>query len=304
MSHLFNGSQYQLLDLILSKGMVNVKRKVVSLALILSIVLMLVARLYIDNNVVQITENEIVSSEIPEAFEGYTILQISDLHNRSFGANNSQLIRKIDKVGPDIIVITGDMVTGNDTDFTVFFELIENISDRYEIIFVPGNHEVALKNEDKEKFLDLFDENDVVFLDNENIELSIDGETISLYGLWYEIPYYKRQDLTAEMIQERIGDVDSSKYTILLTHHPKYFELYEGWGADLILTGHVHGGMVRLPMIGGIFSPDTFWFPQYSAGQYTIHDSTMIVSRGLGIGTRGFRLFNRPELVVITLKTA
>jgi predicted MPP superfamily phosphohydrolase len=122
--------------------------------------------------------------------------------------------------------------------------------------------------------------------------------------LWYEKKYYTSQELTSEEILNRMGESDKGKYNILLAHQPKYFPLYQEWGADLILSGHLHGGMVRLPFIGAVFSPDGELFPKYSAGQYTLQDSMLVVSRGVGIGSRGFRVLNRPELVLITLKTA
>jgi predicted MPP superfamily phosphohydrolase len=247
---------------------------------------------------------EITSSKIPESFDGYKILQISDFHSRMFRDGNAGLINEIDKASPDIIVLTGDMVTGNETDFTTFFALIKELAPKYKIYFVPGNHEVVLSLESKQEFLKCFEENNVTFLDNNSVQLEKDGETVNLYGLWYEKKYYTSQELTSEEILNRMGESDKGKYNILLAHQPKYFPLYQEWGADLILSGHLHGGMVRLPFIGAVFSPDGELFPKYSAGQYTLQDSVLVVSRGVGIGSRGFRVLNRPELVLITLKTA
>jgi predicted MPP superfamily phosphohydrolase len=206
---------------------------------------------------------------------------------------------------PDIVVLTGDMVTGNDKDFTVFFNLVEQISQEYPIYYIPGNHEVALKDSSKQEFLNLFERTGVVFLNNQKVELESDcGDIINLYGLWYQNLHYVKEPLNIEMIEQYIGVANTSVYNILLTHQPKYFELYEKWGADLIMSGHIHGGMVRLPYFGPVFSPDEGLFPQYAAGEYYLNDSVLVVSRGLGIGTRGFRVFNRPDLVLITLKSA
>lgn len=280
------------------------KKKIISIVVLLLIVI-IVIQIYIDNNLIQTTNVEIASEKVPDSFEGYKILQLSDLHNRSFGENNIRLIQKIHEADPDIIVLTGDMVTGNDKDFTVFFKLVEALSVEYPIYFIPGNHELALKDDSKQKFLDLFEKTGVVFLDNQKVELvSPDGDVVNLYGLWYSNTYYKKESLTLDMIDRNIGIADMSAYNILLTHQPKYFELYEKWGADLTMSGHIHGGMVRLPILGAVFSPDEGLFPKYSGGEYFINDSVLVVSRGLGIGTRGFRVFNRPDLVLITLKSA
>ena len=280
------------------------KQKRVSIVFLVLVVL-LVARLYVDNNLIQTTNVEVVSEKIPDSFDGYKIVQLSDLHSRSLGKDNSHLIQAIQDIKPDIIVLTGDMVTGNDKDFSVFFNLVEEISKEYPIYFIPGNHEIALKNNSKQEFQDLFEETGVVFLDNYKIELeSSDGEIINLYGLWYPNLHYDKDPLTIELIEQYIGVADTSKYNILLTHQPRYFELYEEWGADLTMSGHIHGGMVRLPYFGSVFSPDEGLFPKYADGEYHLNESVLVVSRGLGIGTRGFRVFNRPDLVLITLKSA
>lgn len=279
------------------------RQKRISIVFLLLLV-MIVARLYIDNNLIQTTNVEIISDKIPNSFEGYRIVQLSDLHSRSLGRNNAHLLQAIQEAEPDIVVLTGDMVTGNDKNFDVFFKLIEEISTDYPIYFIPGNHELALKNTSKQEFLDLFEKTGVVFLDNQKIELKADnGDTINLYGLWYPNIHYKKDPLSLDMIEQYIGVSDTSLYNILLTHQPKYFELYEEWGADLTLSGHLHGGMVRLPYFGPVFSPDEGLFPKYVAGEYHLNESVLVVSRGLGIGTRGFRVFNRPDLVVITLKS-
>ena len=280
------------------------KKKIISIVVLLLIVMVGIL-IYIDNNLIETTNVEIISEKVPDSFEGYKILQLSDLHNRNFGENNIWLIQKIREADPDIIVLTGDMVTGNDKDFTVFFNLVEAISTEYPIYFIPGNHEIAMKDSAKKEFQDLFEETGVVFLDNQKVELvSSEGECINLYGLWYPNTYYKNKPLTCEMIEQYIGIPDTSAYNILLTHQPKYFELYEEWGADLIMSGHIHGGMVRLPYFGPVFSPDEGLFPKYSDGEYHLNEAVLVVSRGLGIGARGFRIFNRPDLVLITLKSA
>ena len=278
-------------------------KKKIMIIVFLMIIIAFIIRLYIDNNVIQTTELEMCSDKIPTSFDGYKILQISDFHSRKFDDGNAELICKIGEVNPNIIVLTGDMVTGNEKKFAVFFNLVEELSKKYKLYFVPGNHELVLSEEFKQEFLDCFKKNGVTFLDNEKIELFMNDESINLYGLWYDKKFYTKQELPFEVIENSLGDLDSFKYNILLTHQPKYFSFYQKWGADLILSGHVHGGMVRLPFFGAVFSPDGGLFPTYSEGKYILEDSVLVVSRGIGNGKRGFRILNQPELVVITLKT-
>ena len=127
--------------------------------------------------------------------------------------------------------------------------------------------------------------------------------------MWCNQRYYSRADadkeyiIKKETITKLLGTPNKDEYNILLMHTPTFFEAYEDWGADLILSGHIHGGLIRLPFVGGVFSPDRKLFPKYCYGKYELDNSTMIVSGGLSRGETGFRLFNRPEIVTITLKS-
>lgn len=280
------------------------KKKIIIIVFLIIFVLMLI-ELYIDANLIQTTRFEVSSAKIPTSFDGYKILHLSDLHSKEFGKDNKNLIRKIENANPDIVVLTGDFVTANETDFTVFFELIDNISPKYEVYYITGNHEQALSGSSKKEIFGYLAEKGVKFLSNESVSLTKNGETIDLYGLCYESAFYsdkKGNIYTKEMMTKSLGEPDITRFNLLLTHSPTNFEIYKSWGADLILSGHVHGGMIRVPFVGAIFSPDEGFLPKYSGGKYIKDESVIIVSRGLGRGSRGFRLFNRPELVEITLK--
>ena len=176
------------------------------------------------------------------------------------------------------------------------------------MFFVLGNHEDNLKEEKQILLFDFLSKHHVKVLDNGEVVLENGNEKISLFGGWCDSNYYKRKEgqkpFTIEVMNSLMKKhPDKSIYSILLAHNPNYFETYAKWGADLMLCGHVHGGMVRLPFIGGVFSPDTLLFPKYSKGIYKLQDKTMVVSRGLGRGMRGFRFFNRPELGVVILES-
>lgn len=147
-------------------------------------------------------------------------------------------------------------------------------------------------------------------LDNERVALEREGEMISLYGMWYDIQFYrdaKRVDTLGYTFQTSnmealLGKSDPNQFNLLLTHNPFYFETYEAWGADLTLSGHVHGGLVRIPFVGGVFSPERTFFPKYDGGLYGEKDKFLIVNRGLGNSNRMFRFWNCPDLTVVVLK--
>ncbi len=278
-----------------------------TIVIVLLLLLVVLLRIYIDNEIPKVSNVEIKSPKLPEVFDGYKILQLSDLHSKSFGNNNEMLIDMIDKESPNIIVMTGDMVTANEKDFTVFYSLVKELTKKYRVYYVYGNHEGELSLKLKSEITAFLKENGVIVLDNDYISIEKNNEKINLYGLCYTQKYYsykggKKHIITENYIKNKLGTIDKNKYNILLTHNPLFFDAYSGYGFDLTLSGHVHGGLIRLPFIGGILSPERKFFPQYSAGVYEKGNSKLVVSRGLSRGTKGFRFFNRPDVVSITLK--
>lgn len=278
-----------------------------TIVIVLLLLLVVLLRIYIDNEIPKVSNVEIKSSKLPEVFDGYKIVQLSDLHSKSFGNNNEMLIDMIDKESPNIIVMTGDMVTANEKDFTVFYSLVKELTKKYRVYYVYGNHEGELSLKLKSEITAFLKENGVIVLDNDYISIEKNNEKIKLYGLCYTQKYYsykggKKHIITENYIKNKLGTIDKNKYNILLTHNPLFFDAYSGYGFDLTLSGHVHGGLIRLPFIGGILSPERKFFPQYSAGVYEKGNSKLVVSRGLSRGTKGFRFFNRPDVVSITLK--
>lgn len=244
--------------------------------------------------------------KLPEGFEGYRILQLSDLHSASFGNGNARLLRQIRREAPNVIVMTGDMVSHNDEDFSVTLALCRALAADYPVYYIRGNHEVGLDAAVWERFRAELTDAGVHVLDNETVQLTApNGDTVNLIGLWYKLDYYHRftghyRPVTQETLYTILGDAPQG-YNILLAHNPNYFPVYARWGADLTFSGHIHGGMIRLPLVGGLLSPETLLFPKYDGGSYQIDDKTMILSRGLGRGSMGLRLFNPPEIVTVTL---
>ncbi|MFA6940277.1 MAG: metallophosphoesterase [Clostridiaceae bacterium] len=291
-------------------------KKSFEIIFVISIVLSVI--FFLDNNWLKVQRYNINSSKLPEEFNGFKIVQLSDLHSKVFGKNNVQLLNKIRKINPDIIVITGDMLNSENDNGESFLNLARNLNKEYKMIYyVEGNHEQIAKSiadtENSEwfnEYMNKLKKSGIIVLNNDKIELKKGNQIIKLYGLGLPLSYYKGKDserLAGEKeyqisdIKNSIGQADKEKFNILLTHNPKYFPVYSSWGADLTLAGHIHGGYVRLPFVGGVFSPDKTLFPEYDAGEFENASSKMIVSCGLGNGKIGFRIFNRPEITVITL---
>lgn len=270
--------------------------------LILICLVLFVIQLYVDNNVIEVSNYEVSFENLPKEFDGIVILHISDLHSKKFGRDNAQLYSKIKEINPDYIMLTGDMVNASDTNFDVFYDLAQEIGSEYETYFIVGNHELALSNKDYNAIVKTITDFGIKILDNETTTLTKNGQTINLHGMWFNSKYYFSDDFNIDTMENIMG-TDNGGFDILLTHNPKYIDVYADWGAEITLTGHVHGGMVRLPILGGIFSPERTLFPKYDEGIYATDSNYMLVSRGLGRGMTGFRLFNKPELSVIVLKT-
>lgn len=278
---------------------------------IIILVCMTTLKIYVDNNFIEILNYKIRLSKIPKEFNGFKILQLSDLHSKSFGKDNIKLVRKVEAVNPDIIVITGDMVN-DDFDYSSFACIVSKLVKKYKIYYILGNHEQnVIKRNPSEfnNFIKSIEDKGINIIDNEKVVINFRKKFINLYGMYIDLKYYRdfrnknsrSVNLSVESMEKLIGKCDKSNYNLLLSHNPVYFSTYAKWGADLILTGHVHGGMIKLPFLGGVFSPEYRFFPKYYEGIYRYNNSFMNVNRGLGRGSFCIRLFNRPEVSVITL---
>lgn len=267
------------------------------------------AGIYYENNHIEISRYNISSSKIPKAFNGYKILQLSDLHSKSFGMDNRKLIEIIDKENPDIIVMTGDMVNSYDNEFHSFLDLAEKLKS-YKVYFVEGNNETKLPKEKNIELMKAIKEVGIKILRNSKITTVREESVINIYGLWCDLCYYKeiksdyRKDTYFQKnnIEKALGYCDRKEFNILLAHNPLYFDTYAKWGADLTLSGHVHGGLIRIPGVGGLLSPERKFFPKYSEGQYAIEGSKLIVNRGLGSKPLLPRVLNRPEISIVILQ--
>lgn len=279
-------------------------KKAYKIGLISIIVFASTVWLYWGNESIQTTVYEVRSPKISEAVSGYTIVQVSDLHNKLFGARQATLMAKIKAVKPDIIVVTGDVVDSRKTNIDVAMTFFEEAVKLADVYYVPGNHEARvgeyplLQRKMTEVGVNLIDNRQL------NLNLNAKGETFTIAGV--SDPMFSKTDVynTEQSIMQRmLGDLQLSgkDFTILLSHRPEFMEMYAKSSADLVLSGHAHGGQIRLPLIGGVIAPNQGLFPTYTAGMFSKADTNMIVSRGLGNSIIPLRINNRPELVVVRL---
>ena len=255
------------------------------------------------NIALEVNEYEIVSDRIPEAFAGFRIAQVSDLHNKDFGEGYGQLLTLLSQINPDIIVVTGDLIDSRQTDLDVALEFAWQAGKIARVYYVSGNHEARVPEyEDLKTGLV---KAGVVILENQKVQITREGESITLMGI--DDPSFQEDYLFGDsesVARQAIEDLknESDGYTVLLSHRPELFDLYVDTGIDLVFSGHAHGGQFRLPFIGGQVAPNQGFFPKYDAGQFTEDNTTMIVSRGVGNSIIPIRFNNRPEIVLVTLR--
>ena len=255
------------------------------------------------NIALEVNEYEIVSDRIPEAFAGFRIAQVSDLHNKDFGEGYGQLLTLLSEINPDIIVVTGDLIDSRQTDLDIALEFAWQAGKIARVYYVSGNHEARVPEYEDLK-IGLVKAG-VVILENQKVQITREGESITLMGIddpsFQEDYLFGDSESVARQAIENLQN-ESDEYTILLSHRPELFDLYVDTGMDLVFSGHAHGGQFRLPFVGGLVAPNQGFFPKYDAGQFTEENTTMIVSRGVGNSIIPIRFNNRPEIVLGTLR--
>lgn len=252
--------------------------------------------LYINNNWLVTTDYVHESEKIPESFDGYRITQVTDLHDATFGRNQSRLVEKVRATKPDAIFITGDIVDSRRYDLENSLQAVRQLVDITDVYYVLGNHEVALNLTDE--IYTALNELGVHVLPNDAVRLERNGEHIVIAGI--EDPLMGKE--VGQSIDEALYNMDSDAFKVLLSHRPELFEAYVEKEVDLVFTGHAHGGQIRLPFIGGLFAPTQGFMPKYTAGIYKEQETEMIVNRGLGNSLFPYRIFNLPEIYVVELK--
>ncbi len=278
---------------------------VVGILVILAVVIMI--RVRYELVTLQRSDYEIHTDKIEQGRK-LRLVVISDLHNRTYGEENSQLFQMIQEAEPDYILAAGDLITASSRkDMKPVFHLLSKLTSVAPVFYSPGNHEKRIAEERndfpelEENFRTGLKETGVTYLENEQRILD---KNVCLSGLDMDFRFYKKlkapkYELTD--LKKDLPETDLESFHILLAHSPKYFETYAEAGYDLVLSGHYHGGAVRLPGIGGVISPQFVPFPKYSKGKYVLGKTTMIVSSGCGSHKVNLRLFNKPEVMVVEI---
>lgn len=272
--------------------------------LFICITIMLILFFIWQNNEIVITNHEYRNTKLPIGFDDFTIVQISDLHNKDF---HGRVFQKVREIAPDIIVITGDLIDRRNMKMDIAVEFIQKIVKIASTYYVSGNHEQLSGGYDTLKAE--LQKHNVHIMDNSYEVLNKNGDKIGLMGiadpaiqqsegsyLWED-----SSDYVEEGLKELFKNIDT-KFNILLSHRPELFNVYKDRKLDLVFSGHAHGGQVRIPFIGGLAAPNQGLFPEYTEGIHSNKVTSMVISRGLGNSIVPLRIFNRPELVVVTLK--
>ena len=254
----------------------------------------------------KIENYKIMDSKLPENFDHFKIVQVSDLHSTFFDSNNKSVLKSIKEQNPDIIAITGDYVDKNTGDITALLEFSAELSKIADCYYITGNHEAQFcESYGYDKYLDKLRNAGFIILENDFVSLKRGNETINIAGLsdplFREITDKKYTD-PKKLYYDNYSKMGLDGYTILLVHRPYEFDTFLKMNVDIVLSGHEHGGQIRLPFIGGLFAPGEGLLPKYEKGAFKKGGTTMIVSSGLGNGEAPIRINNIPEITVIEIE--
>ena len=277
---------------------------------ILIAIILIVATIYYNLPLVT-TYYTVKSPKLGTSFDQYKIVQLSDLHSQVF--KKDRLLKRIQKEAPDLIVVTGDYFNALVGADTYEVELLEACLEIAPVCYVYGNHEVSALRDGREvAFFETLRQMGVKVLEDATWRIQgADGTALYVSGVID--PAYagaSRKNARDDEITQVFASLDAlpikevDGFHLLLAHRPEYIEEYVTYGVDLVLAGHTHGGVIRIPFVGGVYALNQGIFPKYAEGRHRVEDTTLIVSRGLGLNSTGMRVFNPPELVVVTLKAA
>lgn len=254
------------------------------------------------NRIPETTRITVASERVPESFDGFEIAQVSDLHGAELGRDNSRVLDALRQSAPDIIAVTGDLVDSGRPDVTAAISFIREAAKIAPVYYITGNHEAARR--DYAAIEAAVSDAGATVLRNEGQDIEAGGEAITIAGV--DDPGFVPSTDAAALnraidagISKALGGGES--YTVLLSHRPELFQRYVSAGVDLALCGHAHGGLVRLPFVGGLIAPGQGLFPAYDSGLYSEGDTDMVVSRGVGNSGFFFRVNDPPEIMIVTL---
>lgn len=272
------------------------RRRRVLLCIVLLLMVGIIGIIWGNSSLVT-TEYTISSPALPEVFQGLRIVQLSDLHNAEFGTDNRRLLEAVSAAEPDLIFLTGDLLDSRRTDAAIALEFVREVIKIAPVYYSLGNHEGRIP-EVYEPFEEELRKLGVQVLRNEVAILEQEGQQLYIAGI-DDPEFFPSQE---EFLACLNSLCDDEGYTLLLSHRPELFGEYCDAGAELVFSGHAHGGQFRLPWVGGLYAPHQGALPEYDAGLFSQNSTNLIVSRGLGNSIFPFRLFNRPEVVVAVLE--
>lgn len=247
----------------------------------------------------EISRYEVKSQKLPESFDGFKIVQLSDLHGAEFGEDGMELVDKVGSLEPDMIALTGDFVT-DEGDLAAVEKLAARLVKLCPVYFISGNHEFGSGLAVKVR--NILERAGVKYLSNEYLTINRGDDEILLGGV--EDPLAYADMLSPDELAQKMNDAAPDAFKILLGHRNYWMTEYPELPVDLIFCGHAHGGLIRIPGVGGLIGTDRRLFPDFDAGQFNNGRYTLIVSRGLGNSVSIPRVFNRPEIVCVELSSA
>lgn len=246
----------------------------------------------------------IKNEKIPKSFNGYKIAHISDVHNTNSKRLKKSIVQILKKNEPDIIVITGDLIDSRRTNINNAKDFLKSIVSVATVYYVLGNHESRLV--DVQKLIKEVQSVGVNILRNMSKNIQKEGTNIELLGL--DDPGFFITLENKEEIERKTNEAlktivrESGNFRMLLTHRPELIDIYSKYSFDLVFTGHAHGGQIRILGIGGLIAPGQGMFPKYTKGIYSVDNTKLVVSRGIGNSKFPFRINNRPEIIFVTLE--
>lgn len=262
--------------------------------IIILLVLILVAYGIIENTLVLTVRHEDLGGNI-------RAVHISDIHKRRFGRDNLRICRVVQRESPDVIFITGDLVSRTSVDFETVYRFLIKLCTIAPVYMIFGNHEQSLPDDMQMQLIEMLGRTDVILLRNRTVNTELHGRSVNISGFEPSYTVYKKDNSYRDLDVVEVSDVNRalgdcpSGVDIMLAHSPFFADAVSQWGADFMLSGHVHGGAVRIPFTRiGLLSPERKFLPKYSVGVYTVGKTKLLLSAGLG----KLRLFDPPEIVV------
>lgn len=256
------------------------------------------------NRYLSVDRYRLSSPRLPEGFEGKRIVLLADLHSKKFGREQCNLLNSVEAAKPDIIFFAGDLYSRSEKQLSDRVRFMKALNEIAQVYYVVGNHEI--KDPDTcEAMCHRLRQEGIIVLNNERTRIYSGNDSVNVYGLRLPLRYYINRNGSygglpvpdKSVLEGYLGHADEGGFNMLLAHDPLFVNEYSEWGADMVFSGHVHGGMIRLPFIGGLFSPERRFLPKYTKGLYRVGRTVMALTSGLG----KLRINNPSQVMVLEL---